>query len=123
MSKPKFLITSYRGIAVREYLDKSRISHKVDKFILNNQLLHFAALLESSTIDHSYFIGRLLYRHARHCFRHGDAECGERSLSLAREVGFRGHSGSIKHKLFFNLLGLRLKEYLSIKLRSPEYYD
>jgi glycosyltransferase involved in cell wall biosynthesis len=48
----------------------------------------------------------------------GDIELGYRSLAIARELGLRGHPGTVAHWVASNVLGLRRKTALASAVRQ-----
>lgn len=65
-------------------------------------------------------IGAMYYHLARLAYYHGHIGIGALAESAARRLGFAGHSGSIMHRGFATLLGLRMKERLCGRLHRVE---
>jgi glycosyltransferase involved in cell wall biosynthesis len=67
--------------------------------------------------------GYLFYRYAYEAFSVQDLSLGYRALERARELGILGHPGSVTHRLFAHLFGLRRKMWLSgaLKGRKPSF--
>ncbi|MCP4309299.1 MAG: glycosyltransferase family 2 protein [bacterium] len=61
--------------------------------------------------------GRKLYNLARGAFVVGDTKLGKLALAKSREVGFRGHDGSRRHRIAASLTGLERKTKLVSWLR------
>lgn len=61
-------------------------------------------------------LGYRQYVLASHAYRQGDAPAGDEFLRLARRNGFRGHAGSLPHRLICSLVGLRGKQKLSLTI-------
>lgn len=65
-------------------------------------------------------IGAMYYHLARLAYYHGQVGIGDSAESAARRLGFAGHSGSIVHRRFATLLGLKMKERLCGRLHRFE---
>lgn len=61
-------------------------------------------------------IGICAYYVAREAYRNGHPEPAGQALKVARELGFRGHTGSLPHVALAVMLGLRLKEAMAVTL-------
>jgi hypothetical protein len=55
-------------------------------------------------------LGMRCYHQARSAFRQGYVELGRDALSRARRCGFRGHLGTLGHRILATLIGLEHKE-------------
>lgn len=53
-----------------------------------------------------------IYHIARAAFRQGEVGLGREALAFARSEGYRGHSGTLAHRLAASLIGLETKERL-----------
>lgn len=63
-------------------------------------------------------IGRQAYEIARKAFSLGRVELGRRAVVFARRCGYRRHAGSAAHVALAQVLGLELKERLSLQIRG-----
>jgi glycosyltransferase involved in cell wall biosynthesis len=57
---------------------------------------------------------------ARAAYRAGHAGIGNAALANARRLGFRGHAGSIAHRLSASLVGLRAKEAIATRFAAAD---
>ncbi|MDO9411044.1 MAG: glycosyltransferase family 2 protein [Pseudolabrys sp.] len=84
-------------------------------------LAHVESELTPDELLHlSKEIGTMYYRLARLAYYNGLIDIGMDAEAAARRRGYDGHSGSIWHKAFASLLGLRLKERLCVRLHKAE---
>jgi glycosyltransferase involved in cell wall biosynthesis len=58
------------------------------------------------------------YTLARATYRAGHAAIGDEALAHARQLGFRGHSGTLAHRVSATLLGLKAKEAIAARLAA-----
>lgn len=118
----KMEVFDEEGAIVREYLDRSRISHKVTEQVLNSQLDFIEQLAQLADPKYRPYIANLYYKLARHALRHGHSRVGQRALEKARIFGLRYHRGSRRHQVLSFALGLELKERASTWIK-PIYYN
>jgi glycosyltransferase involved in cell wall biosynthesis len=68
--------------------------------------------------EHEHGLALRYYGLARRAFAAHQNDVGSRALKIARELSLSGHPGSLGHKIGSRLLGLRMKEKLSIQLKQ-----
>ena len=93
-----------------------RVSRRRGFEVLKSEFAAFnrlSSLPNGSGHDLQSSLGAVFYGLARQAYEQGFDELGRQSIRRARELGFRGHTGSFAHKLTSNLLGQRLKARLS----------
>ena len=109
------------GAVVREYLDVTRISHKVTENVIQSQLAFMEQLVQLASLRDRPFVANSFYKLARHAFRHGHNSAGRIALKRSRDLGLKHHRGSRRHRTLSLLLGLERKEQLSISIK-PIFY-
>lgn len=99
-----------------------RVSRRAGRDILFNQLDMFEALFKLAVSqkfsEFGPVIGRAFYSIATEAFLHDADDIGEHALYRARNLGFRGHPGSWRHRASARVLGLRRKLKLARLIRG-----
>ena len=80
-----------------------------------------ATLASNSSAADRRCIGEFAYAIARMAFRRDHVVEAREALALARELGLRGHIGSLVHIAGAFLVGFEAKERLAIYLRPPNF--
>ena len=109
------------GFAVyRSHFTSTRITQRSDASTLTSvidALIELKCVHAAPRVEMHQCVGRLAYAVARMSLRGGHVAIGLRALSVAREIGFSGHEGSVAHRLGASIAGLVIKEKLAVSLR------
>lgn len=104
-----------RGIYV-DHPSADRITRRSDNMESPFRVAEKLLAIDSPVVDaatRAAVCGRRYYMLAGNCYYRGLDELGERALGRSRELGFRGHPGSLPHRLAATLVGLRGRYRLS----------
>lgn len=108
-----------RGIYV-DHSSVERITRRSDNMESPFRVAEKLLSIESPVVDtatREAVCARRYYMLAGNCYFRGLDALGDQALRRSRELGFRGHQGSLPHRLASALLGLRWRYRLSRALR------
>lgn len=112
-----------RGIYVQGR-SQHRVSRNMSQAMFEQQVALLGRIESDLSRDDFLFlrpeIGAMYYHLARLAYYHDHIGIGALAESAARRLGFAGHSGSIVHRGFAAMLGLRMKERLCGRLHRIE---
>jgi glycosyltransferase involved in cell wall biosynthesis len=115
-----FVVTRQgRGIYVN-HSSAERITRRSDNMESPFKVAEKLLAIDSPAVDlatRRAVCGRRYYMLAGNCYFRGLDGLGDEALRRSRELGFRGHQGSLPHRLVSALVGLRLRYRLSRAVR------
>lgn len=116
-------VTTGRGIYVQG-MTEGRVGGNLSAAALGQQIEYLADVERQLAVDElrqlSGEIGATYYRLARLAYYNDLIDIGRVAETSARRFGYSGHGGSVLHRAFAAIFGLRVKERLCVKLHRVE---